>query len=170
MKKDNITIYVFADWKGMSQPELMGNLIAHQAKGRKTFSFEYNADWLKSKATYLIDPKIQFFSGSQFAESSENFGVFLDSMPDTWGRTLMKRRAAQEARKKKEKPTKLYEVDFLLGVYDQTRMGGLRFKTEIDGPFLDDNTNKPTPPWSEIRELQTAVKNLEEDDDVSVDE
>src|SRR5699024_3870719 len=57
-----------------------------------------------------------------------------------------------------------------LGVYDQTRMGGLRFKTEIDGPFLDDNTNKPTPPWSEIRELQTAVKNLEEDDDVSVDE
>lgn len=171
MKKDNTTIYVFADWKGMSQPELMGNLIAHQAKGRKAFRFEYNADWLKSKATYLIDPKIQFFSGPQFAESNENFGIFLDSMPDTWGRTLMKRRAAQKARKNKEKPPKLYEVDYLLGVYDQTRMGGLRFKTEIDGPFLDDNKdNKPTPPWSEIRELQTAVKNLEEDDGVSVDE
>jgi serine/threonine-protein kinase HipA len=24
----------------------------------------------------------------------ENFGIFLDSMPDTWGRTLMKRRSA----------------------------------------------------------------------------
>jgi len=170
MKKDSTTIYVFADWKGMTQPELMESLMAHQAKGKKAFSFEYNPNWLKSKEHYLLDPNIQFFSGPQFAQSDENFGLFLDSMPDTWGRTLMKRRAAQEARKRKEKPQKLYEVDYLLGVYDRTRMGGLRFKTEIDGPFLDDDQRKPTPPWSKIRKLQTAAKNLEEDNNLAIEE
>lgn len=110
----------------------------------------------------MLDPGIQFFSGSQFAGVDENFGVFLDSMPDTWGRTLMKRREAQEAREEGRKPNKLFEVDYLLGVYDRTRMGGLRFKEEPDGVFLDDDHNKPTPPWSEIRELQFAAKLLED--------
>jgi len=40
----------------MTQPELMGNLITHQAKGRKAFSFEYNTDWLKNKEHRLLDP------------------------------------------------------------------------------------------------------------------
>ena len=74
----------------------------------------------------------------------------------------MKRREAQEAREEGRKPNKLFEVDYLLGVYDRTRMGGLRFKEEPDGVFLDDDHNKPTPPWSEIRELQFAAKLLED--------
>lgn len=51
--------------------------------------------------------------------------------------------------------------DYLLGVYDQTRMGGLRFK--MDGPFLDDSRNIPTPPWTSIRELESASLFLEDD-------
>src|SRR3546814_2063099 len=43
-------------------------------------------------------------------------------------------------------------------------MGALRYKTEIDGPFLDDNNETPTPPWSSIRKLQHAVDRLENDD------
>src|SRR5690606_1030547 len=94
----------------------------------------------------------------------ENFGVFLDSMPDKWGRTLMKRREAQESKEKGNKVKTLYEIDYLLGVYDESRMGALRFKTELDGPFLDDNNQNPTPPWSSIRELQEAAKNFENDE------
>lgn len=82
-------------------------------------------------------------------------------MPDTWGRTLMKRRAAQNARSKNEKTKKLYDIDYLLGVYDESRMGALRFKTELDGPFLDNDNQNPTPPWSSIGELQEAVNQLE---------
>lgn len=84
-------------------------------------------------------------------------------MPDTWGKTLMKRRAAQEARSRNEKVPKLYEIDYLLGVYDESRMGALRFKTDREGPFLDNDTKNPTPPWSSLGNLQEAVNHLESD-------
>ncbi|GGH18048.1 hypothetical protein GCM10011418_21440 [Sphingobacterium alkalisoli] len=80
MAKGKIDIYVYAHWAGMSQPELLGVLSAHQAKGRKAFSFEYDKNWLKTKEQRLIDPDIQFYSGQQFPNDKENFGIFLDSM------------------------------------------------------------------------------------------
>lgn len=168
MKKGKFDIFVFADWKSLSEPKLMGILSAHYGKGKKAFSFEYDQNWLSTESQRLIDPDIQFFSGVQFPNNKENFGVFLDSMPDTWGRTLMKRKAAQQARERDEKPQILYDIDYLLGVYDKTRMGALRFKTSLDGLFLDDDENNSTPPWSSIRELQSAAKNLEDDENANV--
>src|SRR5690606_17099344 len=158
-------IYIYAHWKGIQAPELTGILSALYAKGKKAFSFEYDKEWLKSKQQMLLDPDIQFYSGPQYPNNKENFGVFLDSMPDTWGRTLMKRREAQLANEKGEKPKTLYEIDFLLGVYDESRMGALRFKLDPEGSFLDDNESNPTPPWSSVRELQEAAKNFENDAD-----
>lgn len=168
MAQQKFDIYVFAHWKGMPEPKLMGILSAHQAKGKKAFSFEYDKGWIKSEQQLQIDPDIQFYSGAQFPNQKENFGIFLDSMPDTWGRTLMKRRAAQQAREHGEKTPTLYDIDYLLGVYDESRMGALRFKTALDGPFLDNNIEMPTPPWSSVRELQHAA-NLVESDSESED-
>ncbi len=165
MAKKKFDIYVYAHWQGIDVPLEMGILSAHFGKGKKAFSFQYNKDWIKSKHQVLIDPDIQFFSGPQFPNNKENFGVFLDSMPDTWGKTLMKRRAAQEALAKGEKAPNLYEIDYLLGVYDKTRMGALRFKTDPNGPFLDHNENNPTPPWTSAGELQEAVAQFENDND-----
>ncbi|MBU2998110.1 type II toxin-antitoxin system HipA family toxin [Cellulophaga baltica] len=157
-------IYVFADWIGLESATLIGILSAHFAKGKKAFSFEYDKDWLKTDAQRLLDPDIEFYSGPQYPANKENFGIFLDSMPDTWGRTLMKRRAAQEARAKNEKADTLYEIDYLLGVFDESRMGALRFKTDLDGAFLDNDAQSPTPPWSSLGELQEAVNQLENDE------
>ncbi len=157
-------IFIYAHWKGLGEPQLIGTLSALAAKGKKAFSFEYDTTWLKSKQQILLDPDIQFYGGPQYPNNKENFGVFLDSMPDTWGRTLMKRREAQESKGKGNKVKTLYEIDYLLGVFDESRMGALRFKTELDGPFLDDNNQNPTPPWSSIRELQEAAKNFENDE------
>lgn len=165
MAQNKFDIYVYAHWKGMQEPELAGILSAHFAKGKKAFSFEYDKQWIKSKQQMLLDPDIQFYSGPQFPNNKENFGIFLDSMPDTWGRTLMKRRITQEAKEKREKARTLYDIDYLLGVYDESRMGALRFKVDPDGLFLDNNNTSPTPPWSSIRELQNAAKMLENDDD-----
>ncbi|WP_458627223.1 type II toxin-antitoxin system HipA family toxin [Winogradskyella sp. PC D3.3] len=165
MAKGKQNIYIYAHWKGLEDPQLMGVLSALYAKGKKAFSFEYDNDWLKSKEQMLLDPDIQFYSGPQYPNNKENFGVFLDSMPDTWGRTLMKRRASQQAAAKNEKAITLYEIDYLLGVYDASRMGALRFKLDPEGPFLDDNELNPTPPWSSIRALQEAAKSFEDDDD-----
>ena len=149
----------------MQEPQLIGTLSALNAKGKKAFSFEYHKDWIKSKNQMLLDPDIQFYGGPQYPNNKENFGIFLDSMPDIWGRTLMKRRASQEAAETGEKAKTLYEIDYLLGVYDENRMGALRFKTDLNGPFLDNNNLTPTPPWSSIRELQDAAHNFENDTD-----
>ena len=165
MNKNKLDIYVFAHWNPMSEPKLVGILSALQAKGKKAFKFEYNKEWLKSDYQILLDPDIQFYSGPQFPDNKANFGMFLDSMPDTWGRTLMKRRAAQKAAENNEKTKTLYEIDYLLGVFDETRMGALRYKLERDGAFLDDNDLSPTPPWSSVRELQSAAQHFENDTD-----
>uniref|UniRef100_UPI0040481567 type II toxin-antitoxin system HipA family toxin n=2 Tax=Mariniflexile sp. TaxID=1979402 RepID=UPI0040481567 len=156
-------MYVYADWKGLGGPIQIGILSAHFAKAKKAFSFEYTREWLDKGVYQLLDPDIGFYSGPQYPTDKENFGIFLDSMPDTWGKTLMKRREAQDARAQERKAKTLYEIDYLLGVYDESRMGALRFKTDADGPFLDNDDQNPTPPWSSLGDLQEAVSHLEND-------
>jgi serine/threonine-protein kinase HipA len=51
-----------------------------------------------------------------------------------------------------------------MGVFDECRMGALRFKLNEEGAFLDDNKIMPTPPWSSIRDLQYAASIIENDD------
>ena len=159
-------IYVYSHWEDFEIPQLMGVLSAHQAKGRKAFSFSYDKQWLKLDQQHLIDPDLQLYTGQQFSNNKENFGVFLDSMPDTWGRTLMKRREALLAKISGEKAKTLYDIDYLLGVYDETRMGAIRFKLDPDGEFLDNDSEKSTPPWSTIQKLQQAVIHYENDTDM----
>lgn len=118
MARQKPDIYVFAHWKELAKPELMGTMSAHYGKGRKAFSFEYDNSWIKSQQQRLIDPDIQFCSGAQLPNQKENFRIFLDSMPDTWGRTLMKRRAVQQSLEQGDRTATLYDIDYLLGVYD----------------------------------------------------
>lgn len=165
MSIDKKDIFVYAHWSGMSEPVIIGILSAHQGKGRKSFSFEYDKHWLKGKNVFLLDPDIGYYSGPQFPGKKENFGVFLDSMPDTWGRTLMKKRAAQLAKSKEKSAPGLQDLDFLLGVADACRMGALRFKIDPEGPFLDDDSGSPIPPWASIGELQYIAGLVESDKD-----
>jgi len=160
------TVFVYADWDGLKGPILMGTLSATHLRGEEIFSFEYNNDWLKSKYVQLLDPDLQFYSGLQYLgdETKSNFGMFLDSSPDRWGRILMRRREAALARQEQRSPINLYETDYLLGVFDGNRMGGLRFKLDISGPFLNDNKEVASPPWTSIRELEQISLRLEEDD------
>ena len=157
-------IWVYAHWAGMEKPECIGVLSAQQAKGRKAFSFEYNHDWINSKAQLVLDPDIAWFTGAQYPNGKENFGMFMDSMPDTWGKRLMGKKAAQLARGADKPTPALYDIDYLLGVYDECRMGALRFKLDSDGDFLDDNINTPIPHWSGLRALQHAAAMAETDD------
>ena len=157
-------IWVYADWKGMEFPKCIGIISAQQSKGNRIFGFEYDKDWLKSDQVFLLDPEIGLYSGTQYPDNKDNFGVFMDSIPDTWGRRLMLRRASQIAMTKGESTPKLYEIDFLLGVHDTSRMGALRFKLNPAGPFLDDNKDNPTPPITHLRELQASIKLYEDDE------
>lgn len=157
------TIYVYADFLS-HQKELIGKLYVSMTRGKEFYSFEYNPEWLVREETFL-DPDLQLYKGRQYTDNDKNiFGVFSDSCPDRWGRLLMKRREAIRAKKADEKPRKLAESDFLLGVYDEARMGGLRFKTSTEGEFPSNETDFATPPWTSLRKLEQASSAFENDD------
>ena len=160
-------IWVYADWQGMPRPVLMGLLHAERLRGKEVFSFEYTADWLSSAYAMLLDPDLDLYPGLHYlSDDKPNFGLFLDSSPDRWGQWLMRRREAALARKEDRKENKLFQTDYLLGVYDEHRMGALRFKTNPDGPFLDSHRDMATPPWAWLRELENVSWQLEADDAV----
>jgi serine/threonine-protein kinase HipA len=163
MSIDKTDLFVYAHWCGMPGPVFIGILSAHQGKGRRSYSFEYDERWLKRKDLLLLDPDIGLFSGTQFPGQNENFGIFLDSMPDTWGRTLMARRASQVARLEGRIAPVLHDLDYLLGVADKCRMGALRFKIDPKGPFLDDDSQTPVPPRTSAGELQYIAGLVESD-------
>jgi serine/threonine-protein kinase HipA len=144
----------------------MGTLSAIHVKGREVFSFEYDKKWLETGMAQNLDPDLQFYTGPQYLRDEKiNFGMFLDSSPDRWGRVLMDRREAILARIEKRKSNSLFETDYLLGVYDGHRMGAIRFRKESDGAFLNNNEEMAAPPWASIRKLEEASLKLEEDND-----
>ena len=158
-------ILVYASWLGLKEPTQLGTLYSEIVRGKEIFSFEYDKGWLKSKFAQVIDPDLQLFSGTQYLPGSKNnFGIFLDSSPDRWGRVIMQRREAIIARREKRPAKTLMESDYLLGVYDENRIGGLRFKEEPDGPFLNKDENLSAPPWTSISELQEASLKFEKDE------
>ena len=162
--KEKKDILVNADWEGIKGPFLMGVLTSTPARGKEVFSFEYSKEWLKSGYTFMLDPELQLYPGQYFPRDEKpNFGVFLDSCPDRWGRVLMDRREAVIAKIEDRAAKKLLESDYLLGVFDGHRMGGLRFKLNADGNFLNDDSKMAAPSWTSIRELEDASKKFEED-------
>ena len=156
------TIYVFADFLPYHN-ELIGTIYLSQIRGKEFCSFEYDHNWLQNQ-NMVLDPDLQLYSGRQFITDEKIiFGVFADSCPDRWGRRLMNRREELRARERQEKPKKLLESDYLLGVYDESRMGALRFKTDLDGDFLSNDEEFATPPWTSLRELEQASLAFEAD-------
>ncbi len=162
----NREVLVYADWSTLESTQLMGTLRAELLRGKEIFSFEYNRQWLESNYAQLLDPDLQLYSGKQYLNetSKSNFGLFLDSSPDRWGRVLMRRREAALARLEERPENNLFETDYLLGVFDGHRMGGLRFKIDKSEAYLSNDSKLASPPWTSIRELEQISLRLEEDD------
>lgn len=164
-KHNRKEILVFADWFEIKKPMLMGTLYSEIIRDKEIFSFKYSEEWLSSKFAQIIDPDLQLYTGHQFlGGKKENFGIFLDSSPDRWGRLLMRRREAAYARLEKRTEKTLFESDYLLGVFDEYRMGALRFKEDIEGSFLNENKKFASPPWTSLNELEQISLKIEKDD------
>jgi serine/threonine-protein kinase HipA len=152
-------IEVWADWQELGSPILMGHLRSDLTRGKEIFSFSYEGEWLASGAARQLDPDLRLFGGPQYLNSGErpNFGLFLDSSPDRWGRLLMQRREAALAREANRPAHRLQETDYLLGVHDEQRSGALRFKERETGDaWLNNESSMRTPPWTSLRELEQA--------------
>ncbi len=148
------TIFVYGDWEALNGPSLIGRLNVEMLREKEVFSFEYDKKWLSTKKNILFDPDLQFFRGSS---DKPLFGIFTDSCPDRWGRMLLQRNEALNAKKEGRTVRKLNESDFLIGIEDCSRMGALRFKTENDGEFLAVSGENSVPLWTNIRELERAA-------------
>jgi serine/threonine-protein kinase HipA len=159
-------VFVYENWSG-PVPNKIGALYMDAGKGKDILSFEYDEEWLtKADRSFVFDPDLSLFRGRQYTPLDKPmFGVFADSCPDRWGRLLMKRREAILAKKEDRKPRRLDEIDFLLGVYDETRMGALRFSESENGPFVSDNKDLAAPPWTTLRRLESASLAFEQNDD-----
>lgn len=158
------TIFVYDDFS-TNQPILMGKLYVNIIKGGETYSFEYDTDWLKrTRLSLTLDPDLMPYSGRQYPTGKNIFGLFADASPDRWGRILMNKRERILAEKEGRKPSKLHDSDYLLGVYDETRMGGIRFKSDPEGPFLSNDKETVAPPWATLRTLEEASRNFENDE------
>ena len=158
-------IYVYENWRN-DLPTQIGILYVDGGKGKQIVSFEYDEEWLNSVSDHFIfDPDLSLFKGRQYTPTDKiMFGIFADSCPDRWGRLLMKRREVILAKEEERKPRTLTDIDFLLGVYDATRMGALRFSASEDGPFLSDDQGLATPPWTTLRKLESASYAFEKND------
>lgn len=152
---------VFLDAAELGVQQQVGTLYRHDARTDLAASFEYASDWLRSERVFMLDPRLELWNGEQHPPAKmPAFGIFMDSAPDRWGRVLMERREAAAAEREGRKMRKLQEMDFLLGVHDLTRVGGLRFREE-NGQFLDDRANS-APPVTNLKELAYISQRVEE--------
>ena len=124
MRNENqLEVWIDADFMG--EIAKVGTL----SHDRGHVRFNYEGSWLEHPQCFSIDPDLSL-DNSVFhpVPAVGDFGIFMDSSPDRWGQTLMKRREALEAKDQKRPPKILYAWDFLTGVQDLTRQGALRFK------------------------------------------
>jgi serine/threonine-protein kinase HipA len=140
---------------------LVGTLYRHPGRTDLPAPFAYEKTWLNERSAFMLDPRLELWGDEQYPPArSQAFGVFMDSVPDRWGRVLMERRKAAAA-DREDRPTRnLQEIDFLLGVHDLTRVGALRFQGS-GGSFLDDSANA-APPVTDLATLAYVSLRIEE--------
>ncbi len=142
--------------------DILGGLqqlgMLHHDRGH--IRFHYMVQWLDHPSRFNIDPHLSLDKGA-FHPHPEfgSFGMLLDSSPDRWGQTLMKRREVQQAKDEGRKPRTLYAWDYLIGVQDQTRQGALRFKYLDTDIFLGDH-ELSAPPVTELAVLEDVALKL----------
>lgn len=151
---------VFLDDSSFGPPVRVGALRRDLSRRDLPGRFAYDEAWLKTPGAFMLDPRLSLWRGEQHPVGPAGFGVFLDSAPDRWGRLLMERREATSARRERRPLVQLFEMDFLLGVQDETRTGALRFR-QLDGPFLA-QSEFAVPPVSRLAELAAVVRHIEE--------
>lgn len=139
---------------------LVGTARFSLRRGSISTTFAYDEAWLANgQGSYVIDPDLPLMAGSQHCSGIP--GAFRDCSPDRWGRTLIKREAREEALQNDLPLHQLDDVDFLIGVFDQTREGALRF-CEPGGSFLA--ASSPIPPIVQLPALLHASYDVARDD------
>ena len=149
----------------------LGGLRYDRQGRRESAAFAYTSEWLANDGRFAIDPTLPLVSGFQFharrGDATLFHGAIADTEPDGWGRRVIlrdhaKRRETARIQNHTAKMDVLGEMDFLLAVDDESRIGALRFRDE-KGIFqgASDDGGRRTPPLLELRQLIASSQAVE---------
>jgi serine/threonine-protein kinase HipA len=164
----NVEVHIELD--GLTQR--VGLIRQNRGRRGETISFEYDDAWLKNSNCFSLEPALSLTPGT-FHPSQDRaiFGSIGDSAPDTWGRQLMQRTERRRAEAEKRTVRTLSELDYLLGVSDETRLGALRFRRVGDDVFQTP-LGEGVPALIKLGQLmessQRILRNEETDDDLQL--
>ena len=147
-------LYVYANFDWLKEVELIGELGYESLRGTDSYSFTFNNEWLRQHSDLFLSDDLNNYPGQQYTQPDKDiFGCFSDALPDRWGRTLINRREQILAKEEKRPVRRLSSFDYLVGIEDYSRMGGLRFKDSLDGEYINTSEVLQIPPITDIREL-----------------
>lgn len=161
-------IFVHIDLQG--ETHFVGRLWIHSGQRGENASFEYSRQWRQSPISFSLEPTLNLGEGSFHTPAGKSlFGSIGDSAPDRWGRVLMKRLEARNAKAEKRTRRMLHDSDFLLMVNDLARQGALRFAEQEGGPFLATDEDATIPPMVELGRLMAASSRILENKELNQD-
>ena len=110
---------VYVDMSGT--PHLTGRLWIHEKGSGQSASFEYDGGWIGAGHQFALEPALRVGPGPYHTAAGRAlFSAIGDSAPDRWGRTLLARRERLEAKAEGRTPRTLLEIDYLLGLSDES--------------------------------------------------
>ena len=155
-------ITVYADFDFLSTPLEIGTLGYEHVRGKDHFIFEYSRQWLKQYGGILLSGDLMNVPSLQHPRGNDNvFGFVKDSFPDRWGRLLLDRRERLIAQSEGRPKRMLTDYDYLIGIEDFTRMGGIRYKEEDNNDFINASEKFLVPPIESLRALCDACHEIE---------
>lgn len=155
----NEKIYAYADFDFFPSPELIGYLLVEDIPRRGLrYRFEFDAGWQEQHGNIPLCSSL----GMESLYSSEISMPFIkDSFPDRWGKNLIYRYNAKRNEKEGKRPRLCTDLDYLLGVADFSRKGGIRFCRE-DKKYLAPSGEVPVPPISRLGDYIKMIKDYED--------
>ena len=155
-------IIVYADFDFLSAPQEIGTLGHEYVRGKDHFVFEYSREWLKLHGGILLSGDLMNVPSMQHPRGNDNvFGFVKDSFPDRWGRLLLDRRERLMAQSEGRPKRMLTNYDYLIGIEDFTRMGGIRYKEEDGTDYINASVKNLVPPIESLRALCDACHEIE---------
>lgn len=151
-------VEVFVDRGG--EPVLVGRAHFTRQRSQISTTFLYDLDYLAAGGG-SIDPALPLVTGAQ--HQSGLVRSFADSAPDRWGRNLIEKAERVRARQERRAPRRLDDLDFLLGVSDDTRQGALRYRLAESTAFVGEPSHVPQ--LVSLPELLRASDELASDED-----
>ena len=155
-------ITVYADFDFLTSPQEIGTLGYERVRGKDHFVFEYKHEWLKLHGGIVLSGDLMNVPSLQHPRGTDSvFGFVKDSFPDRWGRLLLDRRERLKAQAEGRPVRILTNYDYLTGIEDFTRMGGIRYKDEDNDGYIHAAAKYLVPPIESLRALCDACHEIE---------